>query len=82
MFFLYPLLEKGNKAKLIVKDKYENGDIVAISLEDMSVKFRKLQKINDQLTLLLAFNPECETMSFDEKEMVIIGKVDSVTKKL
>lgn len=79
---MYPLLEKGNKAKLIVKDKYENGDIVAISLEDMSIKFRKLQKISEELTLLLAFNPECETMIFDEKTVVIIGKVDSVTKKL
>lgn len=79
---MYPLLEKGNRAKLIVKNNYENGDIVAISLEDMSVKFRKLQRISEELTLLLAFNPECETISFDEKEMVIIGKVDAVTKKL
>ncbi len=79
---MYPLMEKGNKAKLVTKSEYENGDIVAVSLKETSIKFRKLQKISEELTLLLAFNPECETMSFDEKTMVIIGKVDSVTKKL
>ncbi len=79
---MYPLMEKGNRAKLITKSEYDNGDIVVISLEDNSIKFRKLQKISEELTLLLAFSPECETMSFDEKTMVIIGKVDSVTKRL
>jgi SOS-response transcriptional repressor LexA len=79
---MYPLMEKGNRAKLITKNEYDNGDIVVISLDDNSYKYRKLQKISEELTLLLAFNPECETMSFDEKTMVIIGKVDSVTKRL
>lgn len=79
---MMPIMEKGNTAKIVVQDKYDDGDIIAFSINCGDIQFRKLKKINDDITLLLPFKNEYQVQVYDKENTAIIGKVVAVTKEL
>lgn len=79
---MYPTIKKGDKVQIAVQPTYKTGEIIALmACGQGDVLYRQMQNLNEQ-TLLLAFNSAYEPMTYDPKNMVILGKAISVSTLL
>jgi len=76
---MYPTIPKNAEITLKIQEKYNDGDIVAIKVnnkEDFIVRYALFK--NDTI-LLTSLNPkEFETLEYKRKEITILGKVIKV----
>ena len=76
---MFPLIQQGAKLELDSVETVKNGDIVSITiLADNTTFIRTFAKSGDEITLIPA-NKSFETITIKEKDVIINGRVKSIT---
>lgn len=76
---MFPMIPENAKISLKIEDKYKNGDILAIKVkkqEDFIVRYALFNK--DTVTLTSLNTKEFEPITYNEKDIIILGKVERV----
>lgn len=74
-----PMIPENAKISLKIEEKYKNGDILAIKVkkqEDFIVRYALFNK--DTVTLTSLNTKEFEPVTYSEKDIIILGKVERV----
>lgn len=82
---LNPLIKQGDKVTLEIRNKYNNSEIVAYKLKNnKEIKIRLLSIANDTyiFSALPPNNTSYKTEMYNRKDVIILGKVDNVIKKM
>lgn len=77
---LSPLIKQGSKVTLIVKNHYDNSDIVAFKVRNNEdIKIRFLSIVNSTYVFApLHANKEYKTEIYNKKDVIILGKIQNI----
>ncbi|MCI9039601.1 MAG: hypothetical protein HFJ29_07025 [Clostridia bacterium] len=79
---MFPILPKGSKAIIEIKEKYANNDIVILRLKDTKdYLIRRIFYLGRQI-ILMADNKQFEQITKNQEDVTILGKVDSLITKI
>jgi hypothetical protein len=80
---MFPIIPKNSDVKLLIKESYENGDIIAFVKKDNPKEFfiRQAYFIDSNI-VFTPINRDYETMTFDKNKITLLGKVDKYIKKI
>ncbi len=78
---MFPIIPEKSKVKLKAEtnNKYENGDILAIKLKGQDDFIVRYALFNNDSIILTALNKAYETLTYNKKDIVILGKVANVS---
>lgn len=77
-----PILPKGSKVIIEIKEKYANNDIVILRLKNTKdYLIRRIFYLGSQITLM-ADNKQFEQITKNQEDVTILGKVDSLITKI
>ena len=71
---MFPKIPEGAKITLQIEDKYKNGDVLAIKIKNEDIIVRYAFINNEEITLA-PLNSQYETITYNLKDVVILGKV-------
>ncbi len=71
---MFPKITEGAKITLQIEDKYKNGDVLAVKIKDEDIIVR-YAFINKEEITLAPLNSQYETITYNLKDVVILGKV-------
>lgn len=77
---MYPIIPKDAEISLKIQNKYDNGDILAIKVnnkEDFIVRYVLFK--NDSIVLTSLNNKDFEKLEYRKNEVTILGKIIKVT---
>ncbi len=77
---MYPLIKKNDEIKLLISDRYVNGDILLININDNTVIRQAVFLGND--IELIPLNKEYETKTYKKEEIKILGKVQKIITEI
>lgn len=77
---MYPLIKKNDEIKLLISDRYVNGDILLININDNTVIRQAVFLGND--IELIPLNKEYETKTYRKEEVKILGKVQKIITEI
>lgn len=75
---MFPLIPKNSKIILELKEKYQNGDILAIKTKDFENAIVRYTLFNNENIILTSLNKDYETLTYKLKNIEILGKVNQV----
>lgn len=78
---MIPIIPEGAKIELDNTKELKNGDIVVVVLDDNNYIIRTYVK-NENVITLIPSNKLFETKSYNEKDIIIKGRVKSITTEL
>lgn len=77
---MYPLIKKNDEIKLLISDRYVNGDILLININDNTVIRQAVFLGND--IELIPLNKKYETKTYRKEEVKILGKVQKIITEI
>lgn len=77
-----PILEKGDKILLEIKNNYDYSDILLTKIENEEItKFRYVHKVNNTL-VLIPINKQYKTEIYNQSNVLILGRVKNIIKEI
>ncbi len=74
-----PMIPKGSKISLKIEEKYKSGDILAIKVKKQEDFIVRYALFNKDILTLTSLNPkDFEPVTYNEKDIIILGKVERV----
>lgn len=77
---MYPLIKKNDEIKLLISDRYVNGDILLININDNTVIRQAVFLGND--IELIPLNKKYEKKTYKKEEVKILGKVQKIITEI
>ncbi len=77
-----PQIEQGSSIVLEVKDKYVNGEILALKIKGTNEAIYRHTVFNSGTITLTPYNPKYKVITYNREDVEIIGKVARVIKEL
>ena len=79
---MYPLIKENDEVTIEIKNRYINGDIVAISIkEQKGVIIRQVVLLGKNIELI-PLNKDYKAKSYNKDSIIILGKVKKVITEI
>lgn len=75
---MFPKIMENSKIQLKIQDKYKNGDILAIKIKGQDNYVIRYTLFNNDTVTLMPINNKFETLDYNLKDIIILGKVTKV----
>ncbi len=75
-----PAIEPEDQVTIHRRERVKDGDMACVQIGEGAI-IRRLSYDGEGIVELRAFNPDFPTLRYSTKEIKIIGRVDSITKK-
>lgn len=75
---MFPLIPQNSKISLKLQEKYENGDILALKIKKQENIIARHVLFNGNNMILTSLNKDFETLTYNAKDVTILGKVSKV----
>lgn len=79
---MFPLIPQNSKISLKLQEKYENGDILALKIKKQENVIARYVLFNGNNMILTSLNKDFETLTYNTKDVTILGKVSKVTNDI
>lgn len=79
---MFPLIPKNSKVSLKIQDQYNNGDILALKIKKQENIITRYVLFNGNNIILTSLNKDFETLTYNSKDVTILGKVSKVTNDI
>ena len=77
-----PQIEQGSSIVLEIKDKYMNGEILALKIKGNNETIYRHTVFNNGTITLTPYNAKYQAITYNREDVEIIGKVAKVIKEL
>lgn len=78
---MFPTIKEGAKIELVKLDEYKNGDIVSVNIDNDTTLIRTYFESGKNV-VLIPDNRDFKTLTLPKKDIIINGKVKSITIEL
>ena len=75
---MFPLIPEKSKITLKIEQNYQNGDVLAIKTKDFDKAIVRYVLFDNENVILTSLNKEYETLTYNLKDIEILGKVNQV----
>ena len=75
---MFPLIPEKSKITLKIEQNYQNGDVLAIKTKDFDKAIVRYVLFDNKNVILTSLNKEYETLTYNLKDIEILGKVNQV----
>ena len=76
------MLQIVNKLILIMKVKYNNGEIVAVKIKETEEIIVRIVMFQNDTIFLTSLNKEYKPQIYDKQDVVILGRVSKVVNEI